>query len=254
MSSIRPFLLFLVLIGVFLFNFTACVKEKRGMLRKQSRAPSRTGKMAGPSGLKPVFPNNARCIEIACPYWSRTRYDGSLRPEYRHGGRHGGIDLSLTEGTPLLGMAGGTVVKKGEGGMMEGIYLFMRHSPEDTGLSYSVFSKYQHLQSLPELPIGAKVVVGQVIARSGKTGTVGGHYGSTGYPHLHLSTKKILNGGTQKTGFDPLMFYHEASLKLKDSVGPSSSAKTVVIPYMTTDGHIWPHGTRVVWPVACQPR
>ena len=224
------------------------------MFQRQGRAPSRVGKMEGPSGLKPVFPSGARCIGIACPYWSQTRYDGSRRPSHRYGGHHGGIDLSLPEGTPLLAIAGGTVVKKGEGGMMEGIYIFMRHPPEETGLSYLVISKYQHLQSLPELPIGEKVVVGQVIGLSGKTGTVGGYYRGAGYPHLHLTTKKALKGESQKTGFDPLVIYQEAGLKLKASVGPSSGEKTVVIPTMTTDGHIWPQGTRVVWPVACRPR
>ena len=250
MSSTRFFLLFIV-IGIFIFCFSAFAK-----------APSKTGKMEKSSGLQPVFPDKASCIEIASPYGSQTRYDGSLRPTYRFGGRHGGIDLSLPEGTPLLALAGGTVVNKGKGKQMEGIYLWVQHPPEDTGLSYWVYSKYQHLQSLPELSIGAKVIVGQEIALSGKTGTTGGHYPG-GYPHLHLSTLKSPKGkfiikdsrmlAPESSLMDPLLVYHENSPKPKDLVDSPPREKTVTIPYMTTSGHIWPQGTRVVWPVACQP-
>ncbi|MBI2087691.1 MAG: hypothetical protein HYT78_02995, partial [Deltaproteobacteria bacterium] len=77
------------------------------------------------------------------------------------GGYHGGIDVSLAEGTPLLALAAGTVVSKGEGGQME-------------------------------------------------------------------------------------VIYHEAAAKAQES--------EVTIPYVTTDGRIWPEGMRVVWPVACQPK
>lgn len=170
--------------------------------------------------------------------------------------------MSLAEGTPLLALAAGTVLSKGEGGQMEGIYLWLRHSPEDTGLAYWVYSKYQHLQSLPELAIGARVAIGQVVARSGKTGTTGGHYGAYGYPHLHLTTRRSPTGEYQITDsgvlgsplIDPLVIYHEARANPKESVVPPPDEKAVTIPYVTTDGQVRPQGTRVVWPVACQPR
>ena len=226
------------------------------MPQEQTMEPARGDEMIRPSGLQPVLPDKARCPEIASPFGSQTRYDGSRRPSWEFGGYHGGIDISLAEGTPLLALAAGTVVNKGEGGQMEGNYLWLRHSPEDTGLAYWVYSKYQHLQSPPELPLGAKVIAGQVVARSGKTGTAGGHYGAFGYPHLHLTTRKSPNrdypiegSGMPPPGahlIDPLVIYHEASPK------PQESA--VTIPYVTTDGQVWPQGTRVVWPVACQPR
>jgi murein DD-endopeptidase MepM/ murein hydrolase activator NlpD len=208
-----------------------------------------------PSGLQPVFPPQARCPEVASPYGSRTRYDGSFRPTWAFGGYHGGIDITLAEGTPLLALAAGTVVSKGEGGMLEGIYLWLRHSPEDTGLGYWVYSKYQHLESLPELEAGAKVAMGQVVARSGSTGTVGKHYGTSGYPHLHLTTRRSSSGaepvGPRATQgsrlFDPLAIYHEAGRS-------PTEARAVPIPYASTDGKVAPSGTRVVWPVACSPR
>jgi len=236
-------------------------RRQPGMLQEQTTT-DRDNEMIRPSGLQPVFPTQVRCPEIASPFGSQTRYDGSRRPSWEFGGYHGGMDISLAEGTPLLALAAGTVVAKGEGGQMEGNYLWLRHSPEDTGLTYWSYSKYQHLQSLAELAIGARVVVGQVVARSGKTGTTGGHFGAFGYPHLHLTMRKSLKddlivGSRGSTGganlFDPLMIYHEAPLKPQESVDPPLGGKAVAIPYVATDGRIWPQGTRLVWPVACQP-
>ncbi len=227
-------------------------------MRQSGRAEQQQPRRAGiqPSGLKPVFPDEVHCPGIASPFGSQTRYDGSLRPSWAPGnGYHGGIDVSLAEGTPLLALAAGTVVRKGEGGQMVGIYLWLRHSPEDVSLPYWVYSKYQHLQSLPQLSRGAKVVVGQVIARSGKTGTTRGHFGAYGYPHLHLTTRKSENGEFQDSHLiDPLVIYKETSPKLKKSVDLPPREKAVTIPYATTDGQTWPQGTRVVWPIACRRR
>ena len=234
-----------------------------GISQEQTKKPAAGGEMIRPSGLQPVFPKEVRCPEIASPFGSQTRYDGSRRPPREFGGYHGGIDISLAEGTPLLAIAAGTVVTKGEGGQLEGNYLWLRHSPEDTGLNYWVYSKYQHLQSLPELPTGAKVVAGQVIARSGKTGTTGGHFGAYGYPHLHLTMRASPNddlavGSRGSSGggdlIDPLVIYHEAGAKPDKSNDSPSGEKAVRIPYVITDGQLRPQGSRVVWPLACQPR
>jgi murein DD-endopeptidase MepM/ murein hydrolase activator NlpD len=79
--------------------------------------------MIRPSGLRPVFPEQARCPGIASPYGSQTRYDGSFRPTWPFGGYHGGIDIARAEGTPLLTLATGMVISKGQGGMLESIDL-----------------------------------------------------------------------------------------------------------------------------------
>jgi len=228
--------------------------QKGGRGKMQEGPRGEKGDVVRPSGLQPAYPAQARCPEIASPFGSQTRYDGSSRPQWEFGGYHGGIDISLAEGTPLLALAAGTVAAKGEGGMMEGNYLWLRHSPEDTGLDYWLYSKYQHLASLPELEVGAKVTTGQIVARSGRTGTVGGHYGGTGYPHLHLGTARGRSGDEPVGGrgetrgvrlFDPLAIYYEAGGK---------QAQAVSIPYASTDGKVSPSDTRVVWPVACPPR
>jgi murein DD-endopeptidase MepM/ murein hydrolase activator NlpD len=221
----------------------------------QDREPRGEASVVRPSGLQPAFPAQARCPEISSPYGSTTRYDGSIRPQWSFGGHHGGIDISLADGTPLLALAAGTVAAKGEGGRMEGYYLWLRHAPEDTGLAYWVYAKYQHLESLPELEVGAKVAMGQVVARSGRTGTVGGHYAAAGYPHLHLGTLRSASGdatvgeiGKPRGArlFDPLSIYDEAR-------GSAGSPGAVPIPYLSTDGKVSPPDTRVVWPVACRP-
>ncbi len=238
-------------------------KAEQGMGQEQAMRTGGEEDVITPSGLQPAFPARVRCPEIASMYGSQTRYDGSSRPKWVFGGYHGGIDITLAEGTPLLAVAAGTVVSKGEGGMLEGIYLWLRHSPEDTGLAYWVYSKYQHLESIPELEVGAKVAMRQMVARSGKSGTVGRHYGMSGYSHLHLTTRKS-SRGDESVGprgatrglplFDPLAMYHDAGGKLRESAESPLPARAVPIPYASTDGKVAPPATRVVWPVACQPQ
>jgi len=225
------------------------------------KAPARSGKMATESNLQLAFMANARCEDISSSYGSRTRYDGSQRPE---GGRHGGIDLSLPAGTPLLALADGTVINGGQGYQMEGFYIWLQHSPEDTGPSYWVYSKYQHRQSASGLSVGSRVKAADITGYSGNSGTTGGHFGVDGYPHLHLSTFKSLGSKYKVKGsrlkipdstlFDPLWAYHEAMASF-DRLSESSLAgeNQVVVSYVTKDGQVHPQGARVVWPVYCQP-
>jgi len=210
-----------------------------------------------PSGLHPVFMEQARCPDIASPFGSPTRYDGSPRPPGPFGGRHGGIDISLPEGTPLLAIAAGEVIGHGEGGRLEGLFIWLRHAPEDTGLDSWVFSKYQHLRAAPGLAPGSRVTAGEVIAHSGRSGTMGGHYGAAGYPHLHLTTIKHRRGdlalGHRGAGMggelvDPLQLYRDAGVRV-----PGPLSDTVIIPWTDSAGHTRPQDSLLVWPVACEP-
>lgn len=87
-----------------------------------------------------------------------------------------------------------------KGGAAVGFYVWLQHSPEDTGLPFFVYSKYQHLRELPALKTGERVKVGQVVGISGKSGTMGGHYGAVGYPHLHLTTVASPSGQSMPKG------------------------------------------------------
>ncbi len=219
------------------------------------------------SGLEVAFPESHVCQPISCVFASPTRYDGSRRPNDRNGGLHGGIDLSLKEGTPLLAVADGEVIALGEGGRMEGIYLWLRHAPEDTGQPHWVFSKYQHLSALPALKAGERVKAGQAVGLSGATGTAGGHYGATGYPHLHLTTFYGPSGEYERKGAtgsmvsgkgaqldDPLILYLRNFRDLSEVRGLSESHRTVRPAIAGEDGRIHPPGSRTVWPVPCRRR
>jgi murein DD-endopeptidase MepM/ murein hydrolase activator NlpD len=217
------------------------------------------------TGLTPVLPEDHVCAPIASPFASPFRYDGSPRRDDRFGGLHGGIDLTLEEGTPLLAIADGKVIAKGTGGRLEGIYLWLMHAPSDTGLPFWAYTKYQHLSALPVVNEGDPVRVGQVVASSGKTGTVGGHYGPAGYPHLHLSAVIGPSGEYMRVGTyssiirardailsDPLILYLTELGDPASVVSLPEDRKRVHIPVVGNDGAIHPPGSKVVWPVACK--
>jgi murein DD-endopeptidase MepM/ murein hydrolase activator NlpD len=224
-----------------------------GMIERRTAAIEATG-------LTPAFPDGFACEPVSSPYGSPTRYDGSRRRMDRNGGLHGGMDLTLVDGTPLLAVANGEVITKGEGGQLEGIFLWLRIAPEDSGLPFWTFAKYQHLSALPTLEVGARVTAGQVVALSGGTGTAGGHYGAAGYPHLHLSThygpsgefavlgmfQSMIKGEGTESG-DPMRLY------LPDGELPADTAsRAVAVPVVGPHGGFHPAGRKVVWPVACR--
>ena len=67
------------------------------------------------TGLRPRFPAGITCPGISSPFGSRTRFDGSLRTTRSNNGYHGGMDISLDVGTPLLAAADGMVIHVGTG-------------------------------------------------------------------------------------------------------------------------------------------
>ncbi len=218
------------------------------------------------TGLTPIYPDNADCPKVVSFFGDRTRYDGSYRTKRHNDGFHGGMDISLPIGTPLIAIADGTVIQIAKGGMLVGRKIMLQHSPEDTGLSVWTYSKYQHLNKSPDLEVGDHVSMGQVIAVSGRTGTVGGHYGSKGYPHLHLNLYtsdsdryrtregrhmlKIKNSRY----IDPLALYFDKGLNSHQILALPKAEKTFPVPYKDTDGKITPSSTKFVWPVQCSPR
>lgn len=215
-----------------------------------------------PSGLVPNFANGAKCTAIASPYASPTRYDGSPRPQTRFGGLHGGIDLTLDGETPLLAIASGKVIAAGAGGRAEGIYVWLQHAPKDSGLPFWLYSKYQHLSMVPTLAIGDFLKAGDIVGLSGSTGTAGGHYGASGYAHLHLTTFAGSSDRYQQDGsriiaeearmIDPLAVFLQGLTNMDEIEVLSESRKNVRIGYVAADGAIRPAGSRTVWPVVCK--
>lgn len=241
---------------------------EKGRGRDAASAPdvefAREGARRGirPSGLTPGFPKDAGCPEIASGYASPTRYDGSARPATRFGGVHGGMDITLDEGTPLLAIASGKVIALGVGGQAEGIYVWLQHAPRDSGLPFWVYSKYQHLVALPGLKPGDILKAGDKLGLAGRTGTVGGHYGASGYSHLHLTTFAGSSDRYQQDGsrivaegarmIDPLTMFISGLGGIDDIEVLSDSQRNVAISHVGADGTIRPAGSRVVWPVACR--
>ena len=217
------------------------------------------------SGLSVAFPSDYACEPISSPFASPTRHDGSMRRGDRNSGLHGGIDLSLKTGTPLLAVADGEVIAVGEGGALEGIYIWLRHTPQETGSPYFVFSKYQHLAVLPELKAGDRVKVGNMVGISGATGTAGKQYGPGGYPHLHLSTfygpsaeyelkgmyGSVVSGKDARLD-DTLILYLEDFTDLSKIRDLPDDRKTVRPAVVGDDGRIHPEGRKTVWPVSCR--
>ena len=157
------------------------------------------------------------------------------------------------------------VFATGEGGLLEGIFLWIAHLPERTGLGFAFLSKYQHLSLRPKLDKGTPVGLGQPVASSGKTGTVGGYYGASGYPHLHLTLRAVADdkralledGGEFRINgdsvlMDPLTIYVPDLRSPGDAPGLPAERKRVVAGYVGGDGLVRLGDSKTVWPVACR--
>ena len=219
------------------------------------------------TGVVPVYPEDASCLQVNSFFGDTTRYDGSRRNPRANHGYHAGFDISAAEGTPVVAIADDEVVHKYSGGMLVGHQIFLRHTPDDTGLPVWIYSKYKHFQELPELEIGERVEMGQVIGRSGKTGTVGGYFRQRGYPHLHLSIY-VSGSGRYNTveraaipedvrHLDPAAIYLMKSMNVFDNHAVKElreDQKTVRVSYKMMDGRFIPADTRLIWPFMCSPR
>lgn len=217
------------------------------------------------TGLEAVYPAGFDCPEAKSLLASPTRSDGSRRTPRYFQGLHGGMDIPQPAGTPLLALADGEIIARHEGeqGGIGGLGLWLRHAPADTGLGKYVFIEYKHIDRLPELAVGARVKLGQAIAATGNTGTADGYYGSGGFYHLHMTAywsdgpdfnfkRALIPQGGQ--WLDPLALMRGGPLDSHAARDLPAEQKKVAIPFMTTDGRVFPAGTRVVWPYACKPK
>jgi murein DD-endopeptidase MepM/ murein hydrolase activator NlpD len=215
------------------------------------------------TGLTPIYPPDARCPIVTSGFGVTTRSDGSPRARRFYFGFHGGADIPAPEGTPILAMADGTVIQKKVGANIGGLEIILQHAPDDTGLGAWTYTQYKHLQSMPDLKEGDRVMRGQAIAAAGRTGTIGGHYGEEGFSHLHLgayfSTRSGYTAGltfVPEDGqwLDPLALFKRAPLESAALRALPGDRKRVPIAYVAADGAVVPAAARIVWPFACARR
>jgi len=214
------------------------------------------------TGLVPVYPSEADCPKITSLFAATTRGDGSDRNPRFFQCYHGGIDIPIAEGTPILAIAEGILIHKKLGRNIGGIEIVLQHGLGDTGRAVWTYSQYKHLKEMPDLEIGARVRRGDQIALAGTTGTTG-YYGPRGHSHLHLSmflspddhyVAERIFFPPKGQWMDPLALYRAGPLETTAIRSLPEKDKKVTIPHLTKDGHAVPETTRVVWPFACARR
>jgi murein DD-endopeptidase MepM/ murein hydrolase activator NlpD len=116
----------------------------------------------------PIDLNNPNALNISSGFGGRASPGGigSIN--------HKGVDVPVSNGTPVMAIADGTVVYAGEASGY-GNYVAIDYGTGSDGTTYG--SGYGHLSSV-QVQVGQHVTKGQVVALSGSTGH------STG-PHLH---------------------------------------------------------------------
>ncbi len=145
-----------------------------------------------------------------------------------------------------------------------GIEIVLRHAPADTGLPVWIYTGYAHLDRMPELEVGQRVGLGEVIGPTGNSG-VGGrrHQEQTNRrPAIHFSA---FSNETGKYGIhrgvvipvdgrwtDPIALYRQMPpLDSHALEALPEGEKGVPIPVMFEDGTVYPAGTSFVWPYMC---
>lgn len=215
-----------------------------------------------PTGLGPIFPPQALCPGIDETY--AQTYDGG------HGtgkGGHGGIDIPVASGTPILAVADGTVVGLVDNEQQaRGLAVILRHSPEDSGLPMWTFTEYAHLKTLPALMPGQRVKRGEVIAQTGNTGVKPGAISTNNNRRAGIHFAVYFSQSPayafvrdyivpeKPNWMDPVAYYRLTGPYKSEALSELPEAdKDVSIPVMMIDGTFLPANSKRIWPYACKP-
>lgn len=236
---------------------SVCIVSRNPQCMDVDALASQAGLME--TGLGPDFPANAFCLGVdetfAEPYTDKTGK-----------GMHGGIDIPADFGTPILAVAAGTVVAKIEDMyQVRGRTVILRHSPEDTGLPFWVYTEYAHMNELPTQAIGQRVRMGEVLGPTGNTGVKPGSatsehsrrpaihfavYYSPG-PKYFLGQKYVFPGKVR--WMDPHGLYRQrAPFDSQSHKDLPDQEKAIAVPVMYVDGTTEPKDTKLIWPYACR--
>ena len=227
-------------------------------LKCNTKAPVKRGLFE--TGLGPVFPENAVCPGIddtfALDYSFKRK-----RETY-----HGGIDMPAPWGTPMITAGSGTVVGKFKGEKSpRGIEIVIRHAPEDSGLPLWIYTGYAHLDRMPDLEVGQRVRVGEIIGPTGNSGVSrkGRKRKSRRRPAIHFSAffnetgQYAIQRGivvpVNGRWLDPIALYRqEHPLDSRTMAALPEDEKEVAVPVKFEDGEAVPRGTKFVWPYMCK--
>ena len=146
-------------------KMTKLSKETMARVKKETEM-TRTAIRTNTPGTAPTIPF-VRPVpgKYTSPYGKSRYFNGQFR------GRHGGVDMKATPGTPIKATADGTVVLTGNF-WFAGRFVMINHGA-------GLVSFYCHM-SKTNVEEGQKVDAGSVIGLSGQSGRVTG-------PHLHFS-------------------------------------------------------------------
>ena len=212
------------------------------------------------TGLGPVFPNSAVCHGIDDTFALDYTFKRS-REAY-----HGGIDLPARWGTPMIAAAAGTVVGKFQGDRSaRGIEIVLRHTPEDTGLPVWVYTGYGHLDRMPDLDVGQRIGLGEIIGPTGNSGVSGRKkrkQSSLRRPAIHFSafyseTEKFaihrdVVVPVQGHWVDPVALYRQKMpLESEALKNLPDEEKGVPIAVIFEDGQASSASAKFVWPYMC---
>ena len=215
------------------------------------------------TGTGPRFPDHVSCPGID-DYWAMDYTFKRNRRTF-----HGGIDIPAPWGTPMRAVAAGSVVVMyGADQSKRGNEVVMRHSPEQTGLPMWTYSAYGHLDTLPDLKIGQRLEMGDIIGPTGNSGISGKSKKGSGQsktrrPAIHLATfysavsqySEVNATIVPVNGYwlDPMAFYRQKGPFESNRVKALPEAeKSVPIPVMLEDGTTLPADTKIIWPFRCR--
>jgi murein DD-endopeptidase MepM/ murein hydrolase activator NlpD len=214
------------------------------------------------TGLRPRFPENLKCPDID-EQWAISYTQKRSRENY-----HGGIDMPVPTGTPMIAAAAGTVVGKYVGkNSYRGKEIILRHGPEDTGIPLWIYTQYAHFDEMPKLEVGQRVRMGEVLGPTGNSGRgrTPNVQNTRRRPAIHFAvwystkpefdarpTKIIPVGGVW---VDPnALFRKKPPLDSYSMRALPEAEKKVAISVMVDDGELIPADTKIVWPYTCSRR
>jgi murein DD-endopeptidase MepM/ murein hydrolase activator NlpD len=196
------------------------------------------------TGLVARMPEAAECPPISLGYGTSVNRSGKKRTA-AHGEIHAGVDWALPEGTPVVAIADGWVIERGE--ELEGPrgnYVAIEHG----GLGRRTYSSYVHLSGF-NVAAGQQVRRGQVIGYVGMTGRTATHV------HLHLNvygdrTMRVA-GRKWRNRYDYLQLLSGDMTPIDPD---TKRNQEVPVAYVDEAGQIHPPDARVIWPFACKSK